>query len=531
MHFQRMNIMKRHAIILSFFLVFAGCQSGKNIIHYHDISNTLISLNNIRANLEFLASDELEGRDTGSRGEALAASYISSELQKYGLKSYSDEGYWQWFNLSSYGFDKNSSFSLIDDHGNIIHRLEYEIDFVGSAKYAGELDTTVSLVFAGYGITSEKYGYDDYDEIDVTGKVVLLYSGEPESEDSSYFDGERESPYASSLNKMMTAKEHGAIGAIILSGWEKDFGWDKIVSHMNKGVLRLNEKTDNKPGKKFPIVTINEQAMETIFNHAKYSYQDLRSFVNSNSYLPKFEFDDKIKINWQIREQATVTSRNILAVVEGLDPDLKHEYVAIGAHYDHIGMSGEDVYNGADDNASGTVAIIEAGKALALTAKNKRSILIVLHSAEEKGLLGSKYLTDNLSVIDNIIAYINLDMVGRGSSDSIYSIGSDKISYKFHRIIEEVNSETVNLHFNYKFNDLSDPKRFYYRSDHYSYARKGIPSVFFFDNAMEDCHKITDDAYKINYEKVSRIADLTYNLALRLANMDERFEVDDLVSR
>jgi hypothetical protein len=526
-----MSIMKRYVLIISFFVLFAGCQSGKKIIHYHGNANTAISMDNIRTNLEFLASDELEGRETGSRGESLAAQYISSELQKYGLKPYSDEGYWQWFDLSSYGFDQNSSFSLIDGNGNLVHRFEYESDFVGSAKSTGSLDTTVSLVFAGYGITSEKYGYDDYAEIDVTGKVVLLYSGEPESEDSSYFDGHDESPYASSLNKMMTAKEHGAVGAIILSRWEKDFGWDKIVSHMNRGVLRLNNDEDNKVGKKFPVVTINEQAIKTIFKHANYSYQDLRNFVISNSDVPKFEFDDKIRINWQIKEQTTVTSRNILAVIEGLDPNLKHEFVAIGAHYDHIGMSGEDVYNGADDNASGTSAILEAGKALASAAKNKRSILVVLHSAEEKGLLGSKYLTENLSFIDDIIAYINLDMVGRGSSDSIYSIGSDKISYRFHQLIEEVNSETVNLHFNYRFNDLSDPKRFYYRSDHYSYVQKGIPSVFFFDFAMEDCHKITDDADKINYEKVSKIADLTYNLALRLANMDKRFEVDELVSR
>jgi hypothetical protein len=523
--------MKNYTKIVYFLLLVIGCQSNRNFLYLSNSDSGPIQIENIKANLEFLASDALEGRETGTRGETLAALYISSELKKYGIQPFDANGYAQWFDLISFGFNKNSKFTLMDEDGNELDDFEYGSDFVGSAKYAASLDTITSLFFAGYGISAEKYGYDDYADIDVSGKVVLLYYGEPESTDSSFFEGSKDSPYASSLSKMMNAKDHGAVGAIILSKWEKEFGWDKIVSYMNKGILRLQDTTLAKPDKKFPIISINEGTLEEILSHAPYSYQDLIDILINGDELPKFELDYKIDIDWSVGEQGTVKSRNIIAVIEGSDPHLKYEFVAIGAHYDHIGMSAGEVYNGADDNASGTSAILEAANALTLSAENKRSILVVFHSAEEKGLLGSKYLTQNLSILDNIIAYINLDMVGRGASDSIYSIGSDKISKKFHQLIEQINSETVAMNFNYKFDDPDDPKRYYYRSDHYNYAKHGIPTVFLFDNAMEDYHKITDDADKINYEKLAKIAELTYNFALHLANMDERFELDELVSR
>ncbi|MCH8171200.1 MAG: M20/M25/M40 family metallo-hydrolase [Bacteroidetes bacterium] len=223
----------------------------------------------------------------------------------------------------------------------------------------------------------------------------------------------------------------------------------------------------------------------------------------------------------------------MVGIIEGNDPILKNEYVAIGAHYDHLGVIDDKVYNGADDDGSGTVTVMEVAKTLARTKANKRSVLIVFHAGEEKGLLGSRYLTDNLQLIKDkkIVAQINLDMVGRMATDSIYSIGSEKLSSELKKIVEDVNSKTVKFHLDYKYDDPNDPNRFYYRSDHYSYAKHGIPIVFFFDDMRKDYHKDTDEVDKINFKKLKKLSWLVYGITLRIANLDHRLIVDKPVPK
>ncbi|GBD89068.1 aminopeptidase YwaD precursor [bacterium BMS3Abin03] len=196
------------------------------------------------------------------------------------------------------------------------------------------------------------------------------------------------------------------------------------------------------------------------------------------------------------------------------------------AHYDHLGKKGDEVYNGADDDGSGTVAILEAARRLSAMHKNKRSILIIFHAAEEKGLLGSKYLTENADFMNDIVADINIDMVGRKSDDSIYCIGSKKLSTEMYNLVREANKETVNFYLDYKFDDPDDPNRYYYRSDHYNYAKHNIPIVFFYDHMIEDYHKPTDDVEKINFEKIDKISTLITELALRIADLDHKLIVD-----
>jgi Zn-dependent M28 family amino/carboxypeptidase len=180
----------------------------------------------------------------------------------------------------------------------------------------------------------------------------------------------------------------------------------------------------------------------------------------------------------------------------------------MGAHYDHEGVKNGVVYYGADDNGSGTVAILEAARQLTLSKNNRRPVLIIFHAAEEKGLKGSKYLTANSDFVDSIIVHLNFDMVGRKSEDSIYCIGASKISTQLGKLIEDVNAKTTNLVLDYKFDDPNDPLRLYYRSDHYNYAKLGIPVAFFYDHMMVDYTKPTDTVNKINFEKLLRITDL-----------------------
>ncbi len=222
----------------------------------------------------------------------------------------------------------------------------------------------------------------------------------------------------------------------------------------------------------------------------------------------------------------TVETRNVIGIIEGIDPDLKHEYIGIGAHYDHLGIGMAGIYNGADDNASGTAALLEIAKAFAKRRENKRSVLVTFHTAEEKGLLGSKYLVRDSTITNNMNAHINMDMIGRGSADSIYCLGSDKLSSELYDLVETVNADGVNIYLDYRLNNPNDPQRLYYRSDHYSYAKKNIPSVFFFDYEMEDYHRVTDDLDKINYSKIQKIARLVYAIALSAANRESKFKLD-----
>ncbi len=227
-------------------------------------------------------------------------------------------------------------------------------------------------------------------------------------------------------------------------------------------------------------------------------------------------------------------SENVLAYIEGTEkPD---EVIVISAHYDHIGYKNDEVFNGADDNGSGTVALLELAEAFQ-KAKNKgkapkRSILFLHVTGEEHGLLGSKYYAENpVFPLKNTVANINMDMVGRSDAENkgknyVYVIGSDMLSSELKQITEAANAKTHQLILNYKYDDPKDPMRLYYRSDHYNFAKNGIPSVFFFDGLHEDYHKTTDDADKIEYDLLTKRTQLVFATAWELANREKRIVVD-----
>ena len=233
----------------------------------------------------------------------------------------------------------------------------------------------------------------------------------------------------------------------------------------------------------------------------------------------------------------SLNSNNVLGFVEGTDEKLKKEIVVITAHYDHLGKRGQDIYNGADDNGSGTSSVLEVAEAL-MDAKAKgvgprRSVLCMLVTGEEKGLLGSQYYTARpIFPLENTIANINVDMVGRvdqkyaDNPNYIYVIGSDRLSTELHEINEAVNATYTKLTLDYTYNAPDDPNRYYYRSDHYNFAEKGIPAIFYFNGTHEDYHRTSDTVEKINFEKMETVARLVFHTAWELANRDKRIEVD-----
>jgi len=478
--------------------------------------------------MEFLSSDELEGREAGTRAEKVASLFIASELKKYSLTPYLDDAdYFQNFNLRVIRFSDQSTFSLIDEQGEEILEFNYGKEFTGSSRYYNKLDTTSKIIFVGYGITADLYNYDDYRDLNVEDKIVLIHPGEPQSDDTTYFEGKKRTTYASIYKKIENASKRGALAVISLVDTEKQFGWESIVNYINKGKFQLKDKPIVKKRGILPYININEQTFDELLSFSSYPQQELKNRLEEKKDLPTFELSCSARINWKFDTTGTVETRNIMGIIEGTDPVLKHEYVGVGAHYDHVGIGMAGVYNGADDNASGTVALLEIARAFADRKENKRSILIAFHAAEEKGSLGSKYLVEDSTIINNMNIHLNMDMIGRGATDSIYCLGSDKLSSELFEFVETVNTEGVNINLDYRLNDPNDPQRFYYRSDHYSYAKKNIPSVFFFDYEMEDYHKVTDDADKINYSKIQKIAQLVFELGLSAANRESKFKLDN----
>ena len=260
----------------------------------------------------------------------------------------------------------------------------------------------------------------------------------------------------------------------------------------------------------------------------------------NNTYFQKFKVKTVKRFGkWKWNKKSVkqkkfnnyyIKGENIIGFIEG--SDLKEEIVVITAHYDHLGIKDSLIYNGADDNGSGTVAIMEIAEAFMLAKKDgkgpRRSILIMPVSAEEKGLLGSKYYAENpIYPLENTIANLNVDMIGRiddhhDNPNYIYLIGSDRLSTELHDISEEVNDKYINLELNYKYNDEDDPNRYYYRSDHYNFAKNNIPVIFYFNGIHDDYHKPSDTIDKIHFPKIEKISRYIFLTAWELANREER---------
>lgn len=242
-------------------------------------------------------------------------------------------------------------------------------------------------------------------------------------------------------------------------------------------------------------------------------------------------------------------ARNVVAIVPGTDPVLKNEFVAYGAHIDHVGIrsggEGDVIFNGADDDGSGTVAILEIAHALLTGPRPKRSSLFVWHVGEEKGLWGSAHFVEHPTVdIKGIVAQLNIDMIGRSKpagdtnpanavltgENEIYVVGSTKMSTDLQKLSEKTNSEFLKLAFNYKYDDPKDPENIFFRSDHYNYAAKGIPIIFYFDGVHEDYHGVDDEVSKIDFLKMSRVARTVLATSWNLANAAKRPVVDKPLS-
>lgn len=516
-------------IISSIFLIFGTAFSS---IANTDSSSVQyaseITLHSATKHLSILASDEFEGRDTGKSGGQKAADYIANEFKKMGLIAPVNGSYFQNVELVETKFD--------------VKRFEINgVNFgLGDGFYmtgSGAIKTISAkdIVFIGYGISSESY--DDLKEIDITDKVVMLVNeSEPlNGKGISYVTGSNSlSDWSTSSNKRIQNIINKKPALILAVSTEVSNRLHRYQGGLSSGRLILKEDY-KETAPSIGIAHITPETANIILKKANTDYKKIIAKISKDGRPNTFTFKSDFSTTYGT-QVTDVYSPNVLGYLEG--SDLKDELIVISAHYDHIGIdTNGDIFNGADDDASGTTGVLEIANAFSKSKKDghgpRRSMLFLAVTAEEKGLLGSDYYTRHpIFPLENTVTNLNIDMIGRvdpeheGKPAYIYAIGSDKLSSTLHQISEDMNAKYTQLHINYKYNDPNDSERIYYRSDHYNFAKNGIPVIFYFNGVHEDYHKTSDTIEKINFDQLVKRTKLIFHTAWEVANRDQRLIVD-----
>ncbi|MBJ2175305.1 M28 family peptidase [Aureibaculum sp. A20] len=517
--------MKKLLSLLAIAAVLISCNSTKKATTAVPAKPTLtvedyaksITAEELKEALYVYASDEFEGRDTGEPGQKKAIEFIKKHYVALNIPSaLPDNDYFQEVPL-----ERTSSPEVaVNVNGKDYKSVDDFVTFSGSN---GTINTE-EIVYVGYGIDDEKYS--DYKNIDVSGKVVLFKNGEPKNKDGKYIiSGTEESTGKWSnmrqefSSKTDIAKEKGAKAAF----YYNPDAYANIAKRFGSGRTRMDLKSTEKKEDEIVFMLVNTTLAEAIV-----------SDIATNSTSKSVKLPAVLTYKSNIED---FNSENVVAYIKGSEkPD---EYVIISAHLDHVGVKDGNVYNGADDDGSGTVAILEIAEAFKKAADNgqgpKRSVVFLHVTGEEKGLLGSRYYADvdPIFPLENTVVDLNIDMVGRsdpkrteGDRNYVYLIGSDKLSSDLHTISEEVNKKYTNVELDYTYNDENDPNRFYYRSDHYNFAKNNIPVIFYFNGTHDDYHQHTDTPDKIEYDLLENRSRLVFHTAWELANRDQRIVVD-----
>lgn len=491
-----------------------------------------ITKEDLSDHLHILASDEYEGRETGTPANDKAAKYISDYFQSLGLPAIGlENSYYQHMAFNKTGWSENTMSVNGKEYKHLWDYMTFATMNDGMLGFS-----TDEVIFLGYGIDDEKYS--DYKGNNLKGKVIMINKGEPYNKDSlSYITGTA-TPSEWSENiwkKLEVAQSKGVKNVLIIEDELKQF-LDQNRRFLVSPSLELGDG-EIKEKKYANHIYISSTIAKEIIGKKSKKIKRWRKKNKKKGKACDIKLDPQLNLNF-VRDVDVIKGYNVLGYIEG--GDLKDELIVISGHYDHLGKRGQDIYNGADDNGSGTCTVMEIAEALT-QAKNdgngpRRSVLCLLVTGEEKGLLGSKYYAENpLFDIKNTVANVNIDMVGRvdktyaSTPEYIYVIGSDRLSTDLHKINEKMNNDYSQITLDYKYNDENDPNRYYFRSDHYNFAKKGIPAIFFFSGVHEDYHRTTDTVDKILFDKMEKIGRHIFHVTWELANRDNRIVVDGVV--
>lgn len=490
----------------------------------------------IKSYLEFIASDELEGRDTPSRGLNIAAKYIASHLSRWGVQPAGADGtYFQPFPLKQTKLDPANTWAEINGQ-----RFACGTDFYPANYAAGTVSGPV--VYVGHGWVHKKKNLNAYEGLEVKDKIMISASGFPKGIGPQDLAGKMGEDWLSSL---LYAQKHGAKALIIITSFPTLANWDNTFrASVEQGFVSFPRP--GQPSATMPVIMASPKLLTALFQGEKQSAASIVTRAYAGEAWPGFDLNASKQVSFTIAAKTEeIMTRNIVAKLEGTDPVLKNEYIAIGAHYDHVGIGtpvkGDAIYNGADDDGSGTTAVMAIAEAFAKGARPKRSLLFVWHAGEEHGLWGSDYVTDHPPVpIQQIVTQLNLDMIGRTKAagdtnpknrelaepGEIFVVGSKMMSTELGELSERVNRSFLNLKFNYKYDDPNDPERIFYRSDHYNYARKGVPIIFYTDGVYEDYHQPSDSVEKIDFVQMEKVTRTVFATAWELGNLPARPRVD-----
>ena len=510
------------AVLLAFSLV--GCARW-GLEKPASVADRTITPELVRQHIFYLASDSLMGRNTPGPGLDSAAHYIARVFHASGIQPI-DGSYFEKVALGVVGLGDDNRLTITKE--SVEHSYTIKTEFTPFDMTANK-EVKAPIVFAGYGITAPEYKYDDYAGIDVNGKVVFVLRHEPGEEDSmSVFDGKKATRYSNVADKVKIAIEHGAVGVLVATDplnhtslSPRGFPWPSLSRTIPRDALPITLLADEK--EKVPVLHVGPEAIAQLFGSVE-TVKNLQAEIDRATKPKSFEIAGAVasmKTTTTIRELPT---QNVVGYLEGSDPRLKNELLVIGAHYDHVGYQkehepGKDyVYNGADDNASGTTAVIAIAQAFGkLMQKPKRSILFMAFAGEEKGLFGSRsYVEKPLFPLERTVAMLNLDMVGRNSVDTLLMVGSSR-SPDLARINSDENTEIG-------FVLVADDKVIG-GSDHMSFYRKEIPFLFYFAGVHPDYHQVSDNPDLIDTVKLLKAARLAFRTAWRIANDDQRYRV------
>ncbi|MCS7185897.1 MAG: M20/M25/M40 family metallo-hydrolase [Armatimonadetes bacterium] len=468
-----------------------------DISSYKSVSTAAITVAELKEHVRYLASDELEGRGSGTKGSQLAREYIAALFSDWGLRPMGGNGsYFQPFSFPGrlrLGEGNYLELTLPDGKQRVFlpDRDFLPLSLSASGEVEGE------IVFAGYGISAPGKDYDDYANINVRGKIVLALRGMP-ANDTKFA---QESTFPS---KLRVAREKGAKALILVSGPLSPFE-DEPVPFWNEPAMRDSGILGVTVKRAFAESLFYLEAVQRQIDETRKPF----SFTIDNVYV-------RLRVNLQ-REQ--LEDANVIGLIEGSDPQLKNEFVVIGAHYDHVGTSTRggqvQIFNGADDNASGTSGLLELAQYFSSNRERvKRSLLFIAFGAEERGLIGSRYFVENPTVpLERIVAMVNMDMIGRLRNETLFTIGVAS-SPAWKDLIAEVNSQ-----FNFV---LRDSPGMFGGSDHFTFYNKGIPVLFFFTGMHENYHRPSDDWDTLNYEGMEKLVRMIAIVVERIANMPER---------
>lgn len=508
--------MKKTLFILTL-LVFIAVSSCKKPAELDDLSAS-ITQDELKEMLYTYASDEYEGRMTGEPGQKKAVEFLKSHYEAMKIPSAIEGNYFQEVPLEIIK-TPDVYFSINET------QYSYYDDFISySNAPLGKIEAT-EVVYLGYGIQHERY--NDYENVDVKGKVVIVQGGEPKDKAGNYIiSGSKEISKWSNGRQALASKKEAA----------KENGAKALIFIDNPTFITYSEyfkKQEIHGGSSRLSLPDSENDIYMFLGNEKIG----NNLVDDFKSLEHKTYTTDLKIRYEPKKES-ITSENVVAYIKGAEKP--EEYIVISAHLDHVGVNEKgEVYNGADDDGSGTVAILEIAEAFKQAADNgkrpKRSIVFLHVTGEERGLLGSKYYTDYNPIfpLENTVANLNIDMIGRvdpkrdsSNRNYLYLIGSDKLSTELHELSEEVNEKYTGIEFDYTYNDDNDPNRFYYRSDHYNFAKNNIPVIFYFNGTHDDYHQVTDTADKIEYDLLENRTKLIFYTAWELANREQRIKVD-----